>query len=49
MKPQETDEAARWEKAVQPIMDDYVAAAKEKGLDGEAYVSTLRELIKTGD
>lgn len=40
------DETARWEKAVQPIMDDYVAATKEKGLDGAAYVSTLKDLIK---
>ena len=40
------DETARWEKAVQPIMDDYVTATKEKGLDGAAYVSTLKDLIK---
>jgi len=40
------EETARWEKAVQPIMDDYVAAVKEKGLDGAAYVGTLKELVK---
>lgn len=45
--PLAPEEAARWEKAVQPIMDGYVAAANEKGLDGEAYLATLRELIKT--
>ncbi len=41
------EETARWEKAVQPIMDDYVAATSAKGLDGTAYVSTLKELIKS--
>jgi TRAP-type C4-dicarboxylate transport system substrate-binding protein len=40
-------ETARWEKAVQPIMDDYVTAVQAKGLDGEAYVRTVKELITT--
>lgn len=40
-------ETARWEKAIQPIMDDYAAAANAKGLDGTAYVHTLKELIKS--
>jgi TRAP-type C4-dicarboxylate transport system substrate-binding protein len=43
------DENARWEKAVQPIMDGYAAAAKEKGLAGDEYVSTLKGLIKSGN
>lgn len=41
------DEMARWEKAVQPILDSYAATATEKGLEGEAYVSTLQSLIKS--
>jgi TRAP-type C4-dicarboxylate transport system substrate-binding protein len=41
------EETARWEKAVQPIMDDYAAAVSAKGLDGAAYVSTVKELIKS--
>jgi TRAP-type C4-dicarboxylate transport system substrate-binding protein len=40
-------ETARWEKAVQPIMDDYVTAVQAKGLDGEAYVRMVKELITT--
>lgn len=40
-------ESARWEKAVQPIMEEYAATAKEKGLDGDAYVSTLKGLLQT--
>ena len=43
------EETARWEKAVQPIMEGYAAAAKAKGLDGDAYVSTLKDLIKAGE
>jgi len=42
-------ETARWEKAVQPIMDDYAAAVTAKGLDGAAYVNTLKELIKSSN
>jgi TRAP-type C4-dicarboxylate transport system substrate-binding protein len=41
------EETARWEKAVQPIMDDYAAAVSAKGLDGAAYVNTVKELIKS--
>jgi TRAP-type C4-dicarboxylate transport system substrate-binding protein len=43
------EETARWEKAVQPIMEGYAAAANAKGLDGDAYVSTLKDLIKAGE
>jgi TRAP-type transport system periplasmic protein len=43
------EETARWEKAIQPIMDDYATAANAKGLDGTAYVSTLKELIKSSN
>jgi TRAP-type C4-dicarboxylate transport system substrate-binding protein len=41
------EETARWEKAVQPIMEDYAAGVEAKGLDGAAYVSTVKELIKS--
>ena len=42
-------EMARWEKAVQPILDSYAATAGEKGLEGDAYVNTLKSLIKAAD
>ena len=43
------EETARWEQAVQPIMDDYAATVNAKGLDGQAYISTLKELIKSSN
>jgi TRAP-type C4-dicarboxylate transport system substrate-binding protein len=38
-------ESAKWKEAVQPIIDNYVQSAKSKGLEGEAFVKTLNELI----
>lgn len=38
-------EAAKWEKAVQPIIDDYVKVLNDKGLDGDAIVSYTRETL----
>jgi TRAP-type C4-dicarboxylate transport system substrate-binding protein len=43
------DESTRWEKAVQPILDNYAATANEKGLEGDAYVTTLKDLIQTAN
>ncbi len=39
-------ESARWAKAVEPVLDEYVADAKKKGIDGKACVTTLKSLIK---
>ena len=35
----------RWQTAVQPVLDEYVAAATEKGLPGQAFLDDLRRLI----
>ena len=40
-------ENARWIDAVQPIIDDYATGAKEKGLAGDEYVSTLKSMLQT--
>lgn len=39
-------ESARWRQAVQPIVDAYIADTKAKGLPGDEYVASLRQLIK---
>lgn len=44
--PLSAEEGARWAKAAQPVIDDYVTRAESKGLSGKEYVQTLRELIK---
>ncbi len=44
--PLDAAEGARWATAVKPIIEDYVSAAKAKGLAGDAYVDTLKELIR---
>ena len=38
-------EAATWKAAVKPVIDDYVKAAKAKGLEGDKYVASLEEKI----
>lgn len=38
-------EAAKWKAAVKPVIDDYVKAAKEKGLEGDKFVASLVEKI----
>jgi TRAP-type C4-dicarboxylate transport system substrate-binding protein len=39
-------ESAAWTKAVEPVINEYVAEAGKKGIDGKACVSTLKGLIK---
>jgi TRAP-type C4-dicarboxylate transport system substrate-binding protein len=38
-------EGAAWRTAVKPIIDNYIANAKGKGLPGDDYVATLEALI----
>jgi TRAP-type C4-dicarboxylate transport system substrate-binding protein len=38
-------EQAVWKKKVQPILDDYVAAAKGKGLRGDAFLRDVQNAI----
>ena len=35
-----------WKSSVQPIIDDFIRASEEKGLDGKAYVNLLKGLIQ---
>jgi TRAP-type C4-dicarboxylate transport system substrate-binding protein len=44
--PLSDEESARWAKAVEPVIQDYVNRADKKGLNGADYVATLKELIK---
>lgn len=43
--PQSDEENARWAKAIQSVISDYVKKAKGKGLPGKEYVETLKALI----
>ncbi|HNY65497.1 MAG TPA: TRAP transporter substrate-binding protein [Deltaproteobacteria bacterium] len=38
-------EAEKWKAAVKPVIDGYVKAAKEKGLEGDKYVASLTDKI----
>lgn len=38
-------EQQRWQAAVQPILDDYVAQAEGRGLPGAAFLSRLQSMI----
>ncbi len=38
-------EYPQWEKAVSPILEDYIATAKEKGLDGQAFLNDIKSLM----
>ena len=39
------EENLRWKNAVQPVIDEYIADAKAKGLRGDLYVKTALELV----
>ncbi|HPQ43151.1 MAG TPA: TRAP transporter substrate-binding protein [Syntrophales bacterium] len=45
--PLSEEENKRWEEAVQPIIEDYIAAAEGKGLPGKKAVAQVKELIGT--
>lgn len=40
------EEQAKWNKAAQPLFDDYITRTKEKGLPGEEFLAFVREQIK---
>ena len=44
--PLSDEEGARWVKAAQPVIDNYIANSKGKGLDGAKYVEILKGLIQ---
>lgn len=39
------EQQQRWKEAVKPVLDAYVAAAKEKGLPGEEFLADAQALI----
>ncbi len=39
------EEQQKWKQAVQPVLNAYVAAAKEKGLPGEQFLRDAQDLI----
>ncbi len=44
--PLSKEEDARWAKAVRPLLDDYVAAMKAKGLPGDQALKFCLDFIK---
>jgi len=42
----DSEEAAKWEAAVAPVVDGYVTDLKKKGFDAENYVSYIKESLK---
>ena len=38
-------ESALWVKAVEPVINSYIAEAKKKGIDGKKAVAELKKLI----
>ena len=41
------EEQQRWKEAVKPILDEYLAATKEKGLPGAAVLEKLNTVIES--
>lgn len=39
------EESAKWEKAVQPVIGEYIEKTKTKGLFGQKYIDALKELL----
>ncbi len=44
-----TEEAGRWAKATQPVVDNWLKQAKDKGMNGEKLLADARALIKKYD
>jgi len=40
------EESARWERAVKPVVADYIDMAEKKDLPGKKYIKTIKKLIK---
>ncbi len=40
------DEAARWRKTTQPVIDAWVASVKDRNLDGAKLVEAVRVLVQ---
>jgi TRAP-type C4-dicarboxylate transport system substrate-binding protein len=35
-----------WKKAVEPIVEEYIAAAAEKGLPGKTFIEDIRKMLE---
>jgi hypothetical protein len=46
MIPLSDTESARWAKAVEPVIDDYIKTMGAKGFPAEDYVDYIKALIK---
>ena len=40
--PQSAEESAKWEKAMTPVVDEYIKAVTDKGIDGKAVVAFIK-------
>lgn len=40
------DEAGRWRKTTQPVIDSWIASAKDRNLDGAKLVEAVRMLVQ---
>jgi TRAP-type C4-dicarboxylate transport system substrate-binding protein len=40
-----TEEAARWRKATEPVIEAWIKAAKDRGIDGAKYLEQARALV----
>ena len=40
------EESAKWKAAAQPVIEDYIAAANKKGLDGKAIIEFTQSTLK---
>jgi len=43
------DEAARWRRTTQPVIDDWIKAMKDKGVDGGKMIENARALVAKYD
>jgi hypothetical protein len=43
----DSDEAARWKKAVAPIIEDYAKTLNERGLNGQEIVKFTMDTINS--
>lgn len=43
------EEDARWAKAVQPVLDNYIADTKKRGLPGDKVLAWIKDYLKKND
>jgi TRAP-type C4-dicarboxylate transport system substrate-binding protein len=45
MIPLSAEEQAKWKKAIEPVLDSFVSAAKAKGLPGEEFLKDIQDSV----